>query len=362
MHLLLVTDAWHTPGLGVGALLVELSRELQQLGHRVTVVQPGAFATLAVPGRDGCRVAAWPGRRLQRLMDEARADAIHIATEGPLGWAARAHCRRRGWAFTTACHVDWPALLHRQLRWPVAWGRALWRRFHATSQRVLATRPARAEQLAGDLAAPVQLWTPGVDTRLFSLADPPRPTAALGALARPVSLYVGPITHDRQVDAFLRLDVPGSKVVCGAGPLAQPLRERHPNAHWMGWLPRHELAAVYAAADVLVVPDRHDGAGRVVLEAMARGTPVAGLPAEGLQRLLGGEGGALHEDLAVAWHEALRCPRRGVHARAQSFGWAAAAQRFTQALVPVGPAVGTAWRVATRVVPPKVLQSGGLVE
>jgi len=331
LRILIVTDIWQTHDHGVGHLLVELTRELQQVGHTVTVVQPGAFACLPL-GSGAPRWAAWPGERLRRLMDEARPDAVHIATQGPLGWAARRHCLRRRWPFSSACHSDVAGWLVQRGVMPLRWADELLRRFHRPASAVLVSSPALLNRLQSLGWDRLHDWSTGVDTRLFRLADPPLADRALGPLARPVSLYVGPVSHERDVESFLDLDVPGSKLVCGDGPQARALRQRHPNVHWLGVLPRHDLARIYQAADVLVYPGRQDGAGRVVLESMACGTPVAARPVDGPLQRVADQGGALDDDLLAAWHAALRQPRHQVHAHAQSFAWPRAASEFVQRL------------------------------
>jgi glycosyltransferase involved in cell wall biosynthesis len=266
-------------------------------------------------------------------MDAADADAIHIATEGPLGWAARRYCLARGWPFSTGAHVSWATRLHRMLGVPRAFTVAAMRVFHRPSSKVLATSPALREKLSRAGVARVGDWSAGVDTRLFTPALRSPSCGVLGPLARPVSLYVGPVAHDRDVEDFLALDVPGSKVVCGDGPQAKALAARYPTVHWVGVLPRHELAAVYANADVLVYPGRHDGAGRVVLESMACGTPVAARPVDGPAQWLGREqGGCVAESLEEAWHKALRLSRRQVREHALAYGWAKAVNGFEAAL------------------------------
>ena len=180
----------------------------------------------------------------------------------------------------------------------------------------------------------LRAWTHGVDTRQFALADPPTGYAPLGPLAHPVSLFVGHLSHEKNLDAFLRLDVPGSKVVCGVGPLASALRQRYPNVHWLGVLPRHELAQVYAAADVFVFPCRNETFGQVMLEAMACGVPVAAYPVDGPLQVLGEAGaGAMRDDLREAWFEALKVKRHAARARAQQFGWGRATALFVSFLV-----------------------------
>lgn len=333
MRVLIVTDAWEPQGHGLGTWLVELSRELQCEGHVVSVIEPSGFRSLPWPKVAGVRWSLWAGQRLRDRMDAADADAIHIATEGPLGWAARRYCLARGWPFSTGAHVSWATRLHRMLGVPRAFTVAAMRVFHRPSSKVLATSPALREKLSRAGVARVGDWSAGVDTRLFTPALRSPSCGVLGPLARPVSLYVGPVAHDRDVEDFLALDVPGSKVVCGDGPQAKALAARYPTVHWVGVLPRHELAAVYANADVLVYPGRHDGAGRVVLESMACGTPVAARPVDGPAQWLGREqGGCVAESLEEAWHKALRLSRRQVREHALAYGWAKAVNGFEAAL------------------------------
>ncbi|MGE0098406.1 MAG: glycosyltransferase family 4 protein [Hydrogenophaga sp.] len=333
MKILIVTDAWQPQVNGVVTTLVELVRQLQAIGHEVVVVQPGQFRTRPCPGYAGIDIALFPGRRLGALMDAAAPDAIHIATEGPLGWAARRHCLRRKLAFTTAFHTKFPEILHAALGIPLSWGYALFRRFHRPSRGVMVPTQGVLEMLQTRGFQRLKAWTHGVDTRLFALADPPVPYAPLGPLARPVSLYVGRISYEKNMDAFLRLDVPGSKVVCGVGPLDAGLRQRYPNVHWLGVLPRHELAQVYATADVFVFPSRSETFGLVMLEAMACGVPVAAYPVDGPLQVLGdGSAGAMRDDLREAWREALKVKRIDARQRALQFGWGKAAELFVSHL------------------------------
>jgi glycosyltransferase involved in cell wall biosynthesis len=333
MKILIVTDAWQPQVNGVVTTLVELVRQLQASGHEIVVIQPGQFRTRPCPGYAGIDIALFPGRRLRELMDAAEPDAIHIATEGPLGWAARRHCLRRKLAFTTAFHTKFPEILHAALGVPLPWGYALFRWFHRPSSGVMVPTQGVLDMLKARGFRHLRTWTHGVDTRLFALTDPPANYPPLGPLAHPVSLYVGRVSYEKNIDAFLRLDVPGSKVVCGVGPLESALRHRYPNVHWLGVLPRHELAQVYAAADVFVFPSRSETFGLVMLEAMASGVPVAAYPVDGPLQVIGDSGGgALREDLREAWCAALKVKRHEARDRALQFGWGRAATLFVSHL------------------------------
>lgn len=333
MKIVLVTDAWLPQVNGVVTTLVELVRQLQARGDEVQVIQPGQFRTRPCPGFPGIDIALFPGRRMARWLQEAQADAIHIATEGPLGWAARRHCLRHKLPFTTAFHTRFPEILNAALGIPLSWGYALFRHFHRPSHGVMVPTSGVLDMLAERGFRKLLPWTHGVDTRLFAYSGTPTEYAPLGHLARPVSLFVGRISYEKNIEAFLALDVPGSKVVCGVGPLASALRERYPNVHWLDILPRHELAQVYAAADVFVFPSRNETFGLVMLEAMSCGVPVAAYPVDGPLQVLGeGKGGAMREDLQEACTEALKVPRHEARARAQAFGWARAAELFVSHL------------------------------
>lgn len=335
MKLALVTDAWQPQVNGVVTTLVELVREMELLGHEVVVIHPGCFETRPCPGYAGIELAVRPAKTLAYMLDALAPDAIHLATEGPLGWAARRYCLRHGLAFTTAFHTRFPELLKAALKIPLWLGYAVFRYFHKPSAGVLVPTPSVMQMLKGRGFRNLRAWTHGVDMQLFAYKEQAQVHPGLGALARPVSLYVGRVSYEKNVEAFLQLDIPGSKVVCGVGPLEASLRERYPQVRWLGVLPRDELAQVYAAADVFVMPSRHETFGLVMLEAMATGTPVAAYPVEGPLEVVGQPpaGGALHPDLPQAWYRALAVPRHEARARAQNFGWAYASQLFVRYLV-----------------------------
>ncbi len=340
MKLALVTDAWQPQVNGVVTTLVELVQALRAGGDEVLVIEPGQFRTRPCPGYAGIDLALRPGRQLARLLDEAQPDAIHIATEGPLGWAARRHCLRRAIAFTTAFHTKFPEILHAAVKLPVSWGYAVFRHFHRPSAGVLVPTQGVAQMLAQRGFRQLRDWTHGVDTQLFGFAPRPGEYAPLGRLARPVQLFVGRVSYEKNIQAFLELDLPGTKVVCGVGPVQGKLRARFPRVRWLGVLPRDELVRVYAAADVFVFPSRADTFGLVMLEAMATGTPVAAYPVDGPTEVLAAApgqavGGVMHADLQYAVQRALAIPRQAARAHAQRFSWDAAARMFRGHLVPV---------------------------
>ena len=338
MKIVLVTDAWLPQVNAVVTTLVELVHELQASGHEVVVIHPGQFRTRPCPGRAGIDLAVLPGRALSRLLDTARFDAIHLATEGPLGWAARRHCLRRGLPFSTAFHTKFPEILNAALGMPLAWGYALLRHFHRPSQAVMVPTSGVLQMLRQRGFQRLKEWTHGVDTRLFALAETPKVYPSLGALARPISLFVGRVSREKNIDAFLDLDIPGSKVVCGVGPLEATLREQYPDVQWLGLLPRHELAQLYAAADVFVFPSRSETFGLVMLEAMSCGVPVAAYPVDGPLQVVGDSGaGALRDNLREAWCAALRIQRSQARRRALAFDWKQSADLFVSFLAMQAP-------------------------
>lgn len=334
MKLALVTDAWRPQVNGVVTTLVELEQGLRALGHEVLMIEPSGFRRFPCPGYREIELAWRPGRRVAELLDAAGADAIHIATEGPLGAAARAHCLRRGWAFTTAFHTRFPDILAKALHIPERWGYAWFRRFHARSSGIMVPTAGMLDILRGHGFAPLRPWSHGVDLSLFK----PVEGADLG-LPRPVFLYVGRVSYEKNLEAFLKLELPGSKVVYGVGPLEQRLKRQYPSVHWRGVVPRPELVNIYSAADAFVFPSHSETFGLVMLEAMACGTPVAAFPVPGpldvvAPRHDGEDGGVLHDDLRVAALAALDIPRDAARRRALQFDWHEVCRQFVAHLVP----------------------------
>jgi glycosyltransferase involved in cell wall biosynthesis len=340
MKLALITDAWHPQVNGVVTTLNELVHSLQGMGVQVHVIHPGQFENRPCPGYAGIDLAVRPTQALTRMLDALQPDAVHLATEGPLGWAGRKICLKKKWAFTTAFHTKFPEILHSALRIPLSWGYALFRHFHKPSSGVMVPTQGVLEMLQQRRFAQLKPWTHGVDTQLFAFHEQPIALEGLEHLPRPLWLFVGRISYEKNIEAFLELDLPGTKLVCGVGPLQAGLQYRYPHVHWMGVLPRAHLAKVYAAADVFVFPSRSETFGLVMLEAMATGTPVAAYPVDGPLQVLAADqgqtrGGVLDVDLQLAARKALEVPRAQARQRAESFGWDAAAKLFLMHLVSV---------------------------
>ncbi|MDE2618205.1 MAG: glycosyltransferase family 1 protein [Burkholderiales bacterium] len=339
MKIALVTDAWEPQVNGVVTTLVELVREVLKAGHEIDVIHPGQFRTRPCPGYAGIDLAVRPRQALSQRLDALAPEVIHIATEGPLGWAARSYCLRHGLAFTTAYHTRFPEILRAALHLPLVLGYALFRHFHRPSAGVLVPTQGVLNLLQQRGFRNLRPWTHGVDLRLFPYQDKVRLHPQLQDLPRPVSLFVGRVSYEKNIEAFLKLSVPGSKIVCGVGPLEATLKERYPGVRWLGILPRAELAQVYGAADVFVMPSRSETFGLVMLEAMACGTPVAAYPVDGPLEVLGqhqgrAQGGVLAEDLAQAWYRVQAVPRRAARQRAEVFSWEQAGRQFLAHLVP----------------------------
>ena len=345
MKVLTVTDAWHPQVNGVVRTIEATNRELVLAGHQVQVISPLDFMTIACPGYPEIRLCVLPYRRLVRLVDRAAPDAVHIATEGPLGMAARRYCIRRRIAFTTAYHTRFPQYLKAMYGIPEHWVYRFLRWFHRPA-RYLLTPTLHVEQELmqwgiGNLAR----WTRGVDLSMFRPTAEPSPLVR--GLPRPLFLCVGRVSVEKNIEAFLDLDLPGTKMVAGIGPELELLRRRYPEVRFVGVLSRDELAQLYTGVDVFVFPSRTDTFGLVLLEALACGTPVAAYPVQGPLDVVGGSGVAiLDEDLRKAALGALRIDRNACRAYAERFSWAVATRQFIE-LQPQRPATGPIARAAS---------------
>ncbi|MBI3506307.1 MAG: glycosyltransferase family 1 protein [Proteobacteria bacterium] len=334
MRIALVTDAWRPQVNGVVRTLTETKRELEAAGHTVEMIAPERFTTFPCPTYPEIRLSLAGSGSVGRLVDAFAPDAVHIATEGPLGWAARAACLARRLPFTTAYHTRFPEYVQARVGAPLSWSYAVLRRFHSPASRVMVPTQTVKTDLETWGFRNVVLWTRGVDLELFR----PGPRDRL-ATKPPIFVYVGRVAVEKNVEAFLALDLPGSKWVVGEGPAMAALKTRYPEASYLGVLQQKELAAVYSAADVFVFPSKTDTFGLVLLEAMACGTPVAAYPVTGPLDVLGDvpaavAGGAMDGDLRVACLKALEIPRVLARAHAERYSWAECARQFAEHLRP----------------------------
>ena len=326
----IVTDAWAPQVNGVAVTLVHTIAEVERAGHTVDTITPEGFVTVPMPTYPEIPLAVLPGRQVARRLDAFRPDAVHIATEGPLGSAARRHCLYRKQPFTTAYHTQFPEYMHARCRFPLAISYAWLRHFHAPSQAVLCATPTLRNRLKARGFRNLVHWTRGVDTTRFAPAPhEPRPEE------RPIFLYVGRVAVEKSIEAFLALDLPGTKWVVGDGPARAELSRSFPNARYFGALHGDALARSYQQADVFVFPSRTDTFGLVLLEAMACGTPVAALPVPGpIDVVTDPDAGVLHVDLRAAALAALALDRAKVRRFATRFSWEAATRDFVANLNP----------------------------
>jgi len=330
MRITLVTDAWSPQVNGVVNTLKHTSVGLRALGHEVDLITPEGFRTLPMPTYPDIRLSLFAGAAVARHIDSFAPDAIHVATEGPLGMAARRHCLRRDKPFTTAYHTRFPEYVKARTGLPLALTYRWLRRFHAPSSAIMVPTPVVRDDLRHNGFERVVLWSRGVDTDLFS----PGPRNALDC-DRPIFLYVGRVAVEKNLEAFLALDLPGSKWVVGEGPQRSHFERKYRDVYFAGLQAPSELARYYRAADVFVFPSRTDTFGLVLLEAMACGTPVAAFPVTGpIDVLRDGPGGVMHEDLREACLAALALDRENVRRYALGFSWSAATEQFARHLAP----------------------------
>jgi len=331
MKILVATDAWHPQVNGVVRTLGHVAREASSLGVDIEFLTPSEFRTLPLPSYPEVRLALPPRGAVEQRLDAAKPDAVHIATEGPLGHAMRRICMRRGIPFTTSFHTRFPDYIASRLkplpaRWTSNTAWAWLKRFHAPGAAILAATPALQRELQSRGFHDVKLWPRGVDAELFR----PRPLQDL-PWPRPIFLTVGRLAVEKNVEAFLRLDLPGTTLVVGDGPARAQLEKDYPRAVFLGARQGEALAEIYAAADVFVFPSLTDTFGLVLLEALASGVPVAAFPAAAPRDVIGeAPVGALDDDLARACLAALECSREDCRDFALSMSWEASARVFLE--------------------------------
>ncbi len=331
MRIMIVTDAWEPQVNGVVRTLKQTMDELQKMGHTVGIITPNAFKTIPCPTYPDISLSILPRRGVVEQMKAFAPDAIHIATEGPLGLAARSYALKHGLPFTTAYHTRFPEYVHARTRIPLAWTYRFLKWFHGPSVAVMAPTQVVKNDLEKYGFDNVVIWSRGVDLEIFK----PQPSKVLNS-AHPIFLYVGRVAVEKNIEAFLEIDLPGSKWVVGDGPALKEIKEKYPLVNYLGVLNQYQLAEVYAAADVFVFPSKTDTFGLVLLEAMACGLPVAAYPVTGPIDVLGNSSaGVMHEDLRMACMEALRIPRETARAHAEKFSWKAASEQFAHHLKPV---------------------------
>ena len=330
MRIAIVTDAWEPQVNGVVRTIGRTRDQLTAMGHEVLLVTPADRRTVAMPTYPEIRLSLFAGPGVRRDLERFAPDCIHIATEGPLGLAARRYCLRARVPFTTAYHTQFPEYVQARAPIPIAWTVRLLRWFHGPAVRTMVPTQAIRSKLTDRGFDDVVIWSRGVDTALF---DPSSPHAY--ELERPIWVYLGRVAVEKNIEAFLSLELAGSKVVIGDGPDREGLARRFPDCHFLGYRFGRDLANHLAGGDVFVFPSKTDTFGLVMLEAMACGLPVAALPVDGpIDVVRHGETGILDEDLKAACLAALSLDRDACRRYAETRSWRRATEQFESYLAP----------------------------
>lgn len=333
MPILIATDAWHPQVNGVVRTLTSLANSVSGLGAEVAFLTPEGFPSMPVPTYPGLRIALPSRREVARRIEAIAPDAIHIATEGPLGWAVRAYCRRHKLAFTTSYTTRFPEYVSVRTGIPESLGYAVMRQFHAASSMVMVATDSLMRELSGRGFRRLGIWTRGVNTELFRPDDPARLD-----LPRPIFMTMGRVAVEKNLEAFLSLDLPGSMVVVGDGPQKAELARAFPRTHFLGEKTGRDLSSHLAAADVFVFPSLTDTFGVVQLEALACGTPVAAFPVTGpLDVIADHPIGAIDHDLRAACLRALTMSRQTCRNFALERSWENSARQFLGNLTALRP-------------------------
>src|SRR6478752_1949133 len=346
MKILVATDAWHPQVNGVVRTLTSLARSASALGADISFLTPDGFPSMPLPTYPGLRIALPNRREIARRIEQAAPDAIHIATEGPIGWAVRGYCRRRKLAFTTSYTTRFPEYIAVRSIIPASVSYAVLRHFHAAGTMTMIATASLRQELGARGFDRLGTWTRGVDTRLFTPDDP----AELD-LPRPIFMTMGRVAVEKNIEAFLSLDLPGTKVVVGDGPQKAALQQKYPRAVFLGEKKAQDLTSHLAAADVFVFPSLTDTFGVVQLEALACGRPVAAFPVTGPKDVVGEHPiGALDNDLRSASLRALTMSREACRNFALERSWENSARQFVGNLTSLQPSriLRPARRVAGR--------------
>lgn len=340
MRIVIATDAWRPQVNGVVTTLSRTRDELVGMGHEVLIVSPEGRRSVACPTYPEIRLAFFQSRNIAGELDAFRPDSIHIATEGPIGYAARRYCKRRRLPFTTAYHTRFPEYVRARAPIPVSWTRALVRRFHAPATRTMVPTESMRKHMHDHGFRNVVIWSRGVDTSVFCARR-----MSPYDLPCPVWINVGRVSVEKNIEAFLKMDLPGTKVIVGDGPDRRRLQAMYPDCYFTGYRFGEDLAAHLAGADVFVFPSKTDTFGLVMLEAMACELPVAAYPVTGpTDVVINGVNGILDDNLHKACIAALDVNGKHCRTHAESRSWRSATEQFVAHLEPIGASSGLSAR------------------
>lgn len=331
LRIAIVSDAYYPHVSGVARTIESTKNELERRGHEVLIIAPRDFKwKVRAPKYPEIELTLFPGKKLAALLDEFKPDSLHVSVEGPLGMAAKRYAKKRGLHFTTAYHTRFPEYVRIQFGIPESVTYAVLRSFHKDAAGVMVASERLKEELAAHGIRNGVIWNRGVDTELFTPEDP-LPLKG----EKPIFMYMGRVGSEKNLDAFLSLDLPGTKYVVGDGPERHAFEKRYPDAVFTGYKFGKELAQHLAAADVFVFPSLTDTLGLVMLEANACGVPIATYPSQASDAVVvEGVNGVVREDLKEACMEALKLSRERCREHALTCGWQEPTDKFLGNLVP----------------------------
>ncbi|MBI1365844.1 MAG: glycosyltransferase [Alphaproteobacteria bacterium] len=328
LRIIIATDAWKPQLNGVVRTLDTLGQILSRFGNEVRYITPNEFRSVPLPSYPEIRLSLLPNRRVAKIINDFKPDAIHIATEGPIGRAARRFCKRRGYPFTTSFHTRFPEYAAERWAVPISWGYAVLKDFHKDGETMMVATPGLIAELKERGFTKMKLWARGVDLEAFRPGD----RSFLDHLERPIFLYVGRLAVEKSIEDFLSIDLPGTKLIVGDGPQRAELEAKYKSAVFVGPKFGEELTKYYQGSDVFVFPSRTDTFGLVNVEALACGVPVAAYPVRGPLEILDGAPagcGAMNEDLKQACLDAWRNrDPQACRKWAERFSWEAASRQF----------------------------------
>ncbi len=334
MRIVIITDAWHPQINGVVTTLTNTCTELEKLGHTVKIIDPSLFKAIPCPGYPHFHLAFLCGPKLRPIVEQFKPDAIHIATEGPVGYAARRYCFYKGYRYTTSLHSRYPEYLKIRVGFPLFISHTYLRWFHRKSARIMVATESLQRELTSKGYKKLVLWQLGVDTELFHPSDKMFMLNSGIQDKRPISMYTGRIAIEKNIEAFLKLDLPGTKYIIGDGPLRETLTDQYPDVHFVGYKQGKELARYMAAADVFVFPSKTDTFGLVLLESLACGVPVAAYPVTGPNDVISDpQVGTLDNNLRAAALKSLSLDADDCRRYALNYSWLQSAKQFVGNLV-----------------------------